>query len=414
MISTSAYPPPTAVIMTPLSWTELEALTDFQMDLVNGPTNAQARLRLFGQPETNVRVTLYRDNHAWCPYCQKVWLWLEEQQIPYRIEKVTMFCYGEKESWYKRKVPSGMLPALELDGRMITESDDILMAIERAFGPLYRGMKDPAVQPLRYLERLLFKAWCAWLCYPPSSLQQENRNRDQFIGVVAKVEEVLGQTPGAYFLDQFSTVDVIFTPYVERMNASLYYYKGYSLREANPRLSAWFDAMESRPTYRGTQSDFHTHVHDLPPQMGGCWSNNEPQAQINQTRVDQGPWEGLPEVTYPEPETSRAEALHRVVKHRDNLIRVNPADHQLFDVALRCALTRMMTGENCPPPSGSDVALRYLRDRISVPRDMSIYAARRLRSALEATAALAGDDQPPPIPVQHRRDQNPANFAGVQ
>ena len=28
-----------------------------------------------------------------------------------------MFCYGEKERWYKQVVPSGMLPALELDGR---------------------------------------------------------------------------------------------------------------------------------------------------------------------------------------------------------------------------------------------------------------------------------------------------------
>ncbi|HEY9826183.1 MAG TPA: glutathione S-transferase, partial [Stenomitos sp.] len=56
------------------------------------------------------------------------------------------------------------------------------------------------------------------------------------------------------------------------------------------------------------------------------------------------------------------------------------------------------------------VELRYLRDRISVPRDMSIYAAKRLREALEATAALAGDRQGPPIPVRHRRDQDPANF----
>jgi glutathione S-transferase len=120
----------------PLTWEALAALTDVAIDPIHGPTNAQARLRLFGQPESAVRVTLYRDNHAWCPYCQKVWLWLEEKRIPYRIEKVTMFCYGEKEAWYKRKVPSGMLPALELDGRMITESDDILMALERTFGPL--------------------------------------------------------------------------------------------------------------------------------------------------------------------------------------------------------------------------------------------------------------------------------------
>ena len=30
-----------------------------------GPTSAQSRLRLFGTKESDVRVTLYRDNHAW-------------------------------------------------------------------------------------------------------------------------------------------------------------------------------------------------------------------------------------------------------------------------------------------------------------------------------------------------------------
>ena len=31
------------------------------------------------------------------------------------------------------------------------------------------------------------------------------------------------------------------------------------------------------------------------------------------------------------------------------------------------------------------------RDRVNVPRDMTIWAARRLREALEVTAALAGN-----------------------
>ena len=396
--------------ITPLTWQQLAELTDFAIDPVNGNTNSQSTLRLFGQTEADVRVTLFRDNHAWCPYCQKIWLWLEEMQIPYRIQKVTMFCYGKKESWYKRKVPSGMLPAVELDGQIITESDDILLALEKVFGVLYLGMEDPRVIPLRKLERLLFRAWCAWLCYRAIFPGQEKGNRQRFIETVAMVEEALASTPGAYFLEEFSTVDVIFTPYVERMNASLYYYKGYSLREENPHLSAWFDAMETRSTYRGTQSDFHTHVHDLPPQMGGCYSNGEPQALANQELVDRGDWFKLPDVTYPEPETSRTEALQRVIKHRDSLLNANPADRQLFDEALRCALTNMMTEQTCTPPSGSDVALRYLRDRINVPRDMSIYAAKRLRTALEQTAALDGDRQPEPIPVRHRYDQNPANF----
>ena len=107
----------------PLRWEELASIAPplpSPADLVDGPTSPQASLRLFGAMPGEVRVTLYRDHHAWCPYCQKVWLWLEERRIPYRIRKVTMFCYGEKERWYTRLVPSGMLPARELDGRVIT------------------------------------------------------------------------------------------------------------------------------------------------------------------------------------------------------------------------------------------------------------------------------------------------------
>lgn len=405
---------PTSTPSSPLTWADLEALATWDPDPINGPTNAQSRLRLFGHPESAIRVTLYRDHHAWCPYCQKIWLWLEEMRIPYRIQKVTMFCYGQKEAWYKRKVPSGMLPALDLDGQVITESDVILQALEQTFGILYRGMTDPDVMPLRRLERILFRAWCQWLCTPRLSQRQDNAYREQFIEVVEQVEKVLGSTSGPYFLSEFSTADVIFTPYVERMNASLFYYKGYSLREENPRLGSWFDGMEARSTYRGTQADFHTHVHDLPPQMGGCWSNGSPAALANQHRVDQQSWLGLTDATYPEPDTSRLEALARVLKHRQAILRVNPVRDPSFEEALRCALTTLITGDPCPPPTGSDVGLRYLRDRVNVPRDMSLYAARRLREALEVTAALVGNSPGIPIPTEHRRDQDPVNFVSVK
>ena len=41
---------------------------------------------------------------------------------------------------------------------------------------------------------------------------------------------------------------------------------------------------------------------------------------------------------------------------------------------------------------------------------MSLWAARRMRTVLEETASLAGDGQGPPIPTQHRRDQDPMEF----
>lgn len=58
---------------------------------------------------------------------------------------------------------------------------------------------------------------------------------------------------------------------LERAAASLAYYKGYYMRGQGkwPAIDSWFDAMESRSTYLGTRSDYYTHCHDLPPQLGG-------------------------------------------------------------------------------------------------------------------------------------------------
>merc|ERR1711892_568409 len=194
-----------------LTWQQISNLvknSQKEVDLVNGPTNSQATLRLFGQPESSVRVTLFRDHHAWCPYCQKVWLWLEEKKVPYKIRKVTMFCYGEKESWYKRICPSGMLPAIELDNNIITESDDILWALETEFGPLHKSLQDPS-----------------------RSKEEENHAKANFERVAKIVDNVLEEKPGPFFLADFSVADTVFIPYVERMSASLFYYKGFTLRD---------------------------------------------------------------------------------------------------------------------------------------------------------------------------------------
>jgi glutathione S-transferase len=42
--------------------------------------------------------------------------------------------------------------------------------------------------------------------------------------------------------------------------------------------------------------------------MRGCIENDEPKMLLNKNRVDNSPWMGLPDVAYPEPESSREEA----------------------------------------------------------------------------------------------------------
>ena len=406
-----------------MSWEELADLSrekNRPADLVNGPTTSQARLRLFGRSEaSDVRVTLYRDHHAWCPYCQKVWLWLEEKRVPYRVEKVTMFCYGEKEAWYKRLCPRGMLPALQLDGRLLTESDDIIAALEREFGPLHTPFEEPAVRRLRNLERSLFSAWCRWLCYEAMGAKDEEERRQGFVRVAKMMDRALADTPGPFFLDEFSVVDCVFVPYVERMNASLFYYKGFVLRDRGefPNICRWFEGLEQRETYRGTQSDFHTHCHDLPPQMGGCYESGDGLQAECRERVDSCVDFTIPETGVMEPRDSRVVALDRFLKHRENIVKVNPLRHQeeSLDVALRSALSWLVRGREGESghkiAPGLEVGLRYIRDRINVPRDMLVWSARRLREALEMAATTSGSNkQSQAIPTNHRRDQDPKNF----
>ena len=397
----------------PLSWQDLSELAVPEPDRIHGSTNAQATLRLFGHAENDVVVTLYRDHHAWCPYCQKVWLWLEFKRVPYRIRKVTMRCYGPKERWFLQRVPSGMLPVLELNGALITESDEILLALERRFGPLGQAMTDPDALALRQLERLLFRAWCLWLCSPGLNTRQQNQARKQFQAVARRLEQELNRHSGPWLRGPTpETVDLIFVPYVERMNASLAYYKGFRLRHEHPAIDRWFRALEQLDTYRGTQSDIHTHAHDLPPQMGGCWSDDEPEARRLAQCIDRGDGLGEDEACWDDMDnpSQAAVALGRVLRHRQRLLALNPLGPNGFDRPLRCALTHLMQGASCPPPTGSATGLRYLRDRISVPRDMPLPAARLLRKALEATASLDGPAQGPPLPTRDRFDQDPRPF----
>ena len=195
------------------------------------------------------------------------------------------------------------------------------------------------------------------------------------------------------------------------MNASLAYYKGFNLRSNYPYIDKWLTLLEGESVYRGTQGDFHTHSHDLPPQMGGCFiESNEKQIAFSKS-IDTG--EGLGNFELNKNYDSKYYArfaLKRVIKHKENLIKVNPYDKEYFDESLRSSLTYMITGEVRIPEKLSGKSLRYLKNRISVPRDMPIISARILRQSLNKIESLSDDNVVDKIPLNHRFDQNPKNF----
>ena len=76
--------------------------------------------------------------------------------------------------------------------------------------------------------------------------------------VLRRVDSELSRSPGPYFLGaELSLVDIMFTPFLERMAASLPYYKGFEVRcNRYPHLLKWYEAMDSRPAYQGIKSDY--------------------------------------------------------------------------------------------------------------------------------------------------------------
>ena len=121
-------------------------------------------------------------------------------------------------------------------------------------------------------------------------------------------------------------------------------------------------------------------------------------------------------LSYPCPNDAIFEAAFRTIKHAETLKTVNPFGADAVDFGLRVCLHEMLSGKEvdlteCKDiPKNVDAALRQIKDRVSVPRDMPIWSAMKFREALEVTAKRFGDKTGKPIAVSDRYDQNPVPF----
>ncbi|KAL7568514.1 hypothetical protein ACA910_002634 [Epithemia clementina (nom. ined.)] len=417
------------------------------------------KVRLYNESnkEEDIRVTFYRDSASWCPYCMKVWLMLEEKQIPYRVEKINMRCYGDKPASFFKIQPGGQIPVAIIDGRVYGQSNDIMYALEEQFTP-QQGYKSLSGRPeqqsqardLLRLERELFSGWMIWLTGGGA------RSKRDFIEVLERVEKSLSKT-GPFFLgESVSLVDFMYASFLERMAASLLYFKGFFIRVPPgeqtdyPAVNKWFDAMEELPSYQLSKSDYYTHCWDLPPQLGGCTyeAGCEPyEKAINGERSldgTQGSWElplqphngGVePDWTWTAVDEAMAkrEAVERVTGNHEAIVRFacrgagkkgippvsaplsdpNAVPNQVVEFAvdscMRIVCRALLEGTTAQQECMSTIAqtivaeggdnfasgvidsLAYVRDRIGVPRDMKLPAARQLRAHLNWAIKIITD-----------------------
>ncbi|CAM9617532.1 unnamed protein product [Chrysoparadoxa australica] len=426
---------------TAKGWDELETMLYQQMSdktkemqalqaKGDGPASASANLRLFGAPQgTDPRVVLYRDDASWCPYCEKVWLQLEVKKIPYRVERTPMSCYGSKPRSFLTINRSGAIPVAIIDGVVIKESNDIMMTLEETFpdhNPLLPppgSLERDVASTLLRLERQLFSQWFRWL----TSYGTEAANRSQqgaFEETMDRVNQALEDQGGPYFMGKdISLVDCMYAPFLERMAASLPYYKGLKVEgnERWPAVNRWFEEMFTREDFGAIRSDYYTHVHDLPPQVGGCTSTDSSKPYADEIDGTDGSW-ALPlkqgiEPIGPKSETeAKLEAAQRLISNHEAVVAfslrglagpgsprvsapysdpyamaeetfepaVDAALRHITQALLTCPEATQEAGLSVNQPSEEVVkSLSYLGRRIGVPRDMSFAGARQLRGHLE-------------------------------
>ena len=317
-----------------------------------------------------------------------------------------------------------------------------MFKLEEAF-PDHEKMvpQDPKLrakaQELLQLERQIFGAWMYWL----TSGDSGGRLRNDFVSVLNKVEAELAATKGGFFLnDKVSIVDMMFCPFLERIAASMLYFKGFQIRVAPgektdfPALNRWFDAMETLESYQLTKSDYYTHCWDLPPQLGGCVSEagSEPFQDAINGKVP-GSWslpltphnDGLePDWSFAGDEgAAKREAVERVTANAEAIVGFaargagkagfprygaaladpnavpNESIQPFVDASLKIVLQKLLGSAESDAAmmdlasmlkkeGGGELAeqvancLTYLKYRTGVPRDMKLPAARQLRAHL--------------------------------
>ena len=358
-------------------------------------------------PGQEVPVLLYKDTNSWCPYCERVMFALEEKEIPYQVEFIDL---GSKPQWYLDLVPTGLVPAAKVKGELIYESKDILLALEDKFLPSLLPSEST-------LNEAAQKALAD--CESPGLIQAGyrfiwGRNDDgssdtsqeellswqtEFEAKLEALEELLAKYPGDYFMGEFSLVDIMYAPHLNRIAANLPVYRGYQIRgnERFPNLNRWLEALEERPAYARIKSDSTTNNLVLRRIFGL-------QPAINQLTLAT---ENLTTNSYEMEAAAKLSDNHQAVigdifQNSGLEVIISESERDLassaVDLHLRWLAEYLIVGNKKPLVGGrvggkgdtdakvaaiGAIALAYLRNRASAPRDMSAGAAIAFRSAID-------------------------------
>jgi len=191
-----------------------------------------------------------------CPFVQRVTALLEQKEIPYDIEYISL---ADKPDWFSRISPNAQVPILVTEsGTALFESDAIVEYLEEVY---------PALQPSSDAEaRALDRAWShlATKNYMVQCSAQRSEDeatlaeRTEKLGkAFATIESALRQGP-FFSGDSISVVDIAWLPLLHRA-ALIEQHTGYDFLAGYPLVKKWQrHLMKTGLAEKSVADDFET------------------------------------------------------------------------------------------------------------------------------------------------------------
>ncbi|XP_073151354.1 glutathione S-transferase L3-like [Henckelia pumila] len=184
-----------------------------------------------------------------CPYAQRVWIVRNYKGLQDEVKLVPIDLQN-RPAWYKEKVyPGNKVPSLEHNGKVIGESLDLVKYVDRNFeGPALLP-DDPAKQ--KFAEELIAYSDTfinnVYTSFRGDAVKESAAGFDYLETALHKFDD------GSFFLGQFSQVDAVYAPFLERFHIIFQEIFKHDITSGRPKLAAWIEAINKIDAYKPTK-----------------------------------------------------------------------------------------------------------------------------------------------------------------
>ncbi len=180
-----------------------------------------------------------------CPFVQRSVIVLKEKNIPFAVEYIDL---ANKPEWFLKLSPTGKVPVLEVDGKVLFESAVIMEYLDE--------VNPPSLHPRDPFERAQDRAWMEFssgllvLQYQLTHTKSADEYRDKLSALRAGLARFASHWRGPYWHgENFSLLDAAIAPLFTRIS-----YTEDRLPEKAlsglPQMAEYLHSLMQRPAIR--------------------------------------------------------------------------------------------------------------------------------------------------------------------